>query len=68
MPTLTELQRQQPNYLSRQESQVFGEEVIADSRASLTPSQLVDRKLEARTFHESERPQLKSPRPRPRAK
>ncbi len=64
MPTLTDLQRNQPNFLSRQELQVYGEEVITDSRAYLTPSQLVDRKLEARTFQEVDRPQPRNPRPR----
>lgn len=66
MPTFVELQRQRPNLPTSQDLQVYGEEVIADSRAGLTPSQLVDRKLESRTA--SELPQPRFPGIRPRAK
>ena len=51
MPTLTELQRQKSNLLpSQEQAKTEGEEEIADYRAKLRPSQLVDQKLEARTF------------------
>lgn len=64
MPTLTELQRQRSNFAIRKELQVYGEEVIADWRGSLSPSQLVDRKLEARTASDESPSRSRANRPR----
>lgn len=46
MPTLIELQRQQAPTKS-QSTPHSGEELVADRRAGLRPSQVVDRKLAA---------------------
>lgn len=64
MPTLTDLQRSRPNLPSRQELMICGEEVIADSRARLTPSQRVDQKLEARIIQNVAQSRLNGVRPR----
>ena len=66
MPTLTELQRQRPNFPSRPQI-ALGEEVIADARASMRPSQLVEQKLEARTLRGA-LPSARFAAIRPRAK
>jgi len=64
MPTLTELQRSRPSLPSRQELLTCGEEVIADARARLTPSQRVDQKLEARVIQNVAQSRFNGPRPR----
>jgi hypothetical protein len=64
MPTLTDLQRSRPSFPSRQEILICGEEVIADSRARLTPSQRVEQKLEARIVHNVAQSRLNAVRPR----
>ncbi len=61
MPTLTQLQSNPP-HSSAYRANIQNEEVIADSRATLTPSQLVDRKLAERTV--ADRPRIGSMRPR----
>lgn len=58
MPTFIDLQRKRPmptqQDLALQElANQFGEEVITDSRAGLTPSQQVDRKLASRANYDS---------------
>lgn len=58
MPTLIELQNNKPAHAARQDLAPFSltqfsEEVIADSRANLRPSQLVERKLESRTLSDT---------------
>jgi hypothetical protein len=68
MPTLTELQRRQSLLPRPQQVMTMqvGEEIVADTRAMLTPSQLVERKLAARNYSD-----LRSSTPsviRPRAK
>jgi len=64
MPTLTELQRSNPFRPLRDDAAFQTEELIADSRATLSPSQLVDRKLEARVLPEFNRQRTDLPRPR----
>ena len=64
MPTLTELQRKRPSFPTRTDLSVGDEEVIADSRARLTPSQRVDLKLEARIIHNVAQARLNAIRPR----
>jgi hypothetical protein len=64
MPTLMELQHRlpaRPLSLARPES---GEEMVADSRATLTPSQLVERKLAARGVNQFQRQAPSAFRPR----
>jgi hypothetical protein len=71
MPTLSELQRNRPSFPSRTEMLACGEEVIADSRARLTPSQRVEQKLEARIIQAIAQSRLSDARLgaiRPRAK
>jgi hypothetical protein len=58
MPTFIDLQRKRPmptkEDLALQElATQYGEEVIADSRAGLTPSQQVDRKLASRASYDA---------------
>ncbi|QDU28339.1 hypothetical protein ETAA8_34390 [Anatilimnocola aggregata] len=66
MPTLTELQRGNPFRPLREDATFQSEELITDSRATLSPSQLVDRKLQARVLPDFNR--QKSDIVRPRAK
>lgn len=61
MPTLTQLQSNAANSSPYQVTNQ-SEELIADSRASLTPSQLVDRKLAERTFMDRSRTGTSRPR------
>jgi hypothetical protein len=68
MPTLTDLQRRQSLLPRPQQVMTLqvGEELVADTRALLTPSQLVERKLAARNYSD-----LRTSAPsaiRPRAK
>jgi hypothetical protein len=63
MPTLVELQRNQLLAKPRPNS-AAGEEMVADHRASLRPSQLVDRKLAAQRGGDFTHSHLGAPRPR----
>lgn len=64
MPTLSELQNERPGHFTRQDLTQFSEEVIADSRANLRPSQLVERKLESRTLSDTSTSRSSIYRPR----
>lgn len=69
MPTFIDLQRKRPmptkQDLALQEMALqFGEEVIADSRAGLTPSQQVERKLASRASYETALDRAAPARPR----
>jgi hypothetical protein len=66
MPTLMELQHRQPMRPLSPSRPLMGEELVADSRATLTPSQFVERKLAARGVSEFQR--QAPPVVRPRAK
>lgn len=46
MPTTQQIKRSN-NFKGREEAQMHTDELVADSRANLTPSQFVQRKLEA---------------------
>jgi hypothetical protein len=64
MPTLMDLQHRQPSRPTSQPRPLMGEELVTDSRATLTPSQLVERKLAARNVSEFQRQALSVVRPR----
>jgi hypothetical protein len=64
MPTLTDLRRDTVSHAQPGQPTIGGEELIADTRASLRPSQLVERKLQARSLSDFGRRPAESFRPR----
>lgn len=64
MPTLNDLRRDLTTHHAPNHAMVGGEELITDSRASLRPSQMVERKLQARSLADFGRRPVESLRPR----